>query len=120
MWRAFKHVFLDKFSANFKSNEPPSRSSQQKLYFENMIGFGPQYLKMGERASFENLNFKFKFQPFAIIVNHYYYHNNKNPFETIQRPLSHVLVFHPFIVHRAALGTRERGPICAIYTAFTP
>ena len=62
----------------------------------------------------------FKFQPFAIIVNHYYYHNNRNLFETIQRPLSHVLVFHPFIVHRAALGTQERGPICAIYTAFTP
>ena len=36
--------------------------------FENMTGYGPQFLRVGKRASFENL-LTLKFQPFAIIVN---------------------------------------------------
>ena len=47
----------------------PLRHHISRIFiFENMIGYGPHFLRLGKRASFENL-LTLKFQPFAIIVN---------------------------------------------------
>ena len=60
------------FLINFKqvsSQIYPLADQISRIFiFENMTGYGPQFLRVGKRASFENL-LTLKFQPFAIIVN---------------------------------------------------